>query len=57
MEEALPLIPFEPVRLFLKQTDDYPDYVWGGSITGIREGVEWEYEITEDFYPLFSPKE
>ena len=57
MKEALSLIPFESVRMFMKQTDDYPNFVWGGSINAIRVDNKWEYQIMEEFYPLFSPKQ
>lgn len=56
MDEALLLIPFEPIRLFMKHTHDHPNTLWGGAINGIRENNEWKYEITEEFYPLFSSK-
>ena len=56
IKEALSLIPFESVRMFIKQTYDYPNVVWGGSISAIREGDKWKYKIMEEFYPLFTSK-
>jgi hypothetical protein len=56
LQEALPLIPFESVRLFIKQIHDNPNAVWGGSIGAKRVDNEWKYETKEAFYPLFNPK-
>ncbi len=56
IEEALSIIPFESTRLFIKQTHDNPNVVWGGSISAIRENNKWSYKIMEEFYPLFSSK-
>ena len=53
MQEANSVISFESMRMFIKQTDDYPNEVWGGSINVIREDNNWRYETAEDFYPLF----
>lgn len=56
VKEALTVISFESIRMFVKQVDDYPDILWGGSIRSIKEDDTWRYEIVEEFYPLFSPK-
>ena len=56
IHEALSLIPFESVRMFIKQTYDHPNIVSGGSISAIRADDKWKYKIIEEFYPLFSPK-
>ena len=56
IKEALPLISFESIRLFIKQTYDYPDVASGGSLSAIRDDNKWRYTIVEEFYPLFSPK-
>ena len=56
MKEALSTISFESIRIFIKQTHDYPNVVWGGSIRVIKENNKRKYEIMEEFYPLFSPK-
>ncbi|MFT4536230.1 MAG: hypothetical protein ACI9P5_003606 [Saprospiraceae bacterium] len=37
IEEALSLISFESIRMFIKPTYDFPNVVWGGSIAAIRE--------------------
>ena len=55
LEEALSLISFESIKMFIKQTYNYPNVVWGGSISAIKEDNKWRYEIIEDFYPLYSP--
>jgi hypothetical protein len=56
IKETLSLIPFESVRMFIKQTHEYPNFVWGGSINALRKDNTWEYKIMEEFYPLFSPQ-
>ena len=55
MKEALSVISFESIRMFIKQTDEYPNVVWGGSISAVKEDNNWRYKIREEFYPLFSP--
>jgi hypothetical protein len=56
MKEVLSVISFESIRMFIKQTYDFPNIVWGGSISAIREDKQWNYKIVEAFYPLFSLK-
>ena len=52
LKEALEKIPFESVQLFIKQTHNYPNIVWGGSINARKEDDKWKYEVMEEFYPL-----
>jgi len=56
LKEALPLISFESMRMFIKQTSDNPDVIWGGSINAVKEDDKWKYEVMEAFYPLFNPR-
>ena len=54
--EAIPLLSFESIRMFVKQTNDNPDILSGGSISAIRKDDNWNYKVIEEFYPLFSAK-
>ncbi len=56
IKDALSIISFESMRMFIKQTDDFSNQVSGGSISVIREDNNWKYEIKEGFYPLFNTK-
>ena len=56
MAEASSVISFESMRMFIQQTDEHPETVWGGSLHAVRKEDKWEYEIIEAFYPLFSFK-
>ncbi|MFT4537213.1 MAG: hypothetical protein ACI9P5_004594 [Saprospiraceae bacterium] len=51
--EALETVTYKSINHFLKQTNDYPHVVWGGSVNIIRKGAKSEFEIMEKFYPLF----
>lgn len=52
LNEAILKIPFKYVKMFIKQTYEYPNIVWGGSISAKKENDEWNYAIMEEFYPL-----
>lgn len=54
IQEAIALISFESIGMFMKQTHEHPDKVWGGSITALRENGKLSYKIEEEFYPLFN---
>jgi len=56
LEEALSKVSFESMRIFMKQTNTSPKVIWGGAIQAIRENDQWNYEIAEEFYPLYQPK-
>lgn len=56
IKEALKTITYKSINLFLKQTHNYPNVVWGGSIIALKKEIGWKYEIVEEFYPLFYPK-
>lgn len=56
VDEALQSISYKSIILFLKQTNDYPDAVWGGSVNIIRKDNKREYQVMEEFYPLFERK-
>ncbi len=56
IKDALSIIPFESMRMFIKQTDNFPNQVSGGSISVTRVDNNWKYEIKESFYSIFSTK-
>ena len=54
IDEAMKTLTFSHINSFIKQTYDYPNTVWGGTILRRQEGDKWTTEIIEEFYPLFS---
>ncbi len=54
METALQTLTYPHINLFIKQTFDYPNTVWGGSIVRYQASGKWKTKVMEAFYPLFS---
>ena len=55
LKEALLKIPLESVKMFIEQTNKPSNVVWGGSISVRKKDDKWQYEIIEEFYPIFEP--
>ncbi|WP_273566882.1 nuclear transport factor 2 family protein [Maribacter halichondriae] len=56
VEEAVPHIPVEAIRLITKQVLEFPENVWGGSFLISENGEQHDTLVLEDFYPLFGTK-
>lgn len=56
MEEALPKISVEAIKLITKQVVEFPEKVWGGSFLISENGELHETLVLEEFYPLFGIK-
>lgn len=54
IEKALQTLTYPHINLFIKQTYDFPNVVWGGSINRLKDENGWSTQIMEAFYPLFS---
>lgn len=53
IDEAIPLIPVESIKVGTKQILDYPDTLWGASFVIYRKGEHHHARMVEEFYPLF----
>ena len=56
IEEVLPNIPVEAIRLTAQQVLKYPETVWGGSFLISENGEQHDTTVLEEFYPLFRSK-
>lgn len=52
IDEAIQTVTYKSIKLFLKQINDDPETIWGGSVNVIRKDGIRDYQILEEFYPL-----
>ncbi len=52
IEQAIQRISFRHIELFVRQTYDYPDTIWSGSIVRKKKTKKWEVQTTVPFYSL-----
>lgn len=54
VNKAMEIITFPHINLIINQVTQYPNDVWGGSLSMYKEGKEYKSRILEKFYPLYT---
>lgn len=52
IDEAVQVITFPHINMLIKQVNDYPNTVWGGTVLRYKEGDKFKSKLTKPFYPL-----